>query len=289
MKKFIRQCVIFSLLFVPVLIAYSLIKTNLHQPYIFDKTIKTIMTGDSHVQCAINSDLVDGLENISVDSEGYIHSYFKLKKILAANPQIENIILGFSYHNLSSFFDAYTIGKHAKSILPRYVDLFSYNELFELVKAYPALWWPAFSKIVSTNNDKYPYIGKFSNGHTKELMFKKDLMLKRINSQYFMNGKPREVSKNNIEYFGRLITLCKQHKVKLTLINTPLHKKYFDEIPIKYIEEYKKLIKESDLDIIEFESLVLSDQNFLPDGDHLNTSGAFLATHYFIKKWAAKN
>ena len=56
-------------------------------------------------------------------------------------------------------------------------------------------------------------------------------------------------------------------------------------IPKKYKDEYKEILKKFNLPVIDFLDLNLSDDHFLPDGDHLNSKGALLATKYFAEKW----
>ena len=93
--KFIRE----SLLFVGLLVAgvgvIPAVRTLLHEPYRVDESVTTVITGDSHVQIAINDGSMGETRNIALFSEPYIYSYYKLKEILEHNHNIEKVILGF--------------------------------------------------------------------------------------------------------------------------------------------------------------------------------------------------
>ena len=104
MKKFIKQIILFILIYILILgINFSL---NLY----FINTIppmvnaNTLIIGDSHPQTAINPKLLNNAENLSQSAEPYLITYFKLKKLLDTN-KINTVILGYSYHNLSAFND----------------------------------------------------------------------------------------------------------------------------------------------------------------------------------------
>ncbi len=285
MKLFIRQCILFALWSLPVILLYSAFKTGFHIPYTLDKSVDTIITGDSHVQCAIKDDLLSGIDNIALDSEGYIYSYYKLKSIISRNPHIKNIIIGFSFHNISFYYNGYIIGKDARKIMPRYIDLLSYKEIYNLVKTYPVLGIPALRKFFCLNGEKYPYIGEYNNGNTSKLSYDETIMKNRINAQYLLNNKPLGLSAINIEYMGRVVQLCKAYKINLIFIRTPLHNEYRSSIPEDHVAAYKRLVKEFNCPVIDFSGLTLEDSHFLPDGDHLNARGAIEATKYFSKIW----
>jgi hypothetical protein len=285
MNMFIRQITSFTILLIFAIFTFSAVKTNLHKPFSVGENVKTLITGDSHVQCAINDRLLPGIKNISINSEGYIYSYYKLKEILAHNPQIKKIIVGFSYHNLSSYYDDYISGKHAQPIMLRYFGLLDYSGLFQIIFSNSLLVMPALNEILSTGNKDYPYIGRFSAIASKNRKYNETTMMKRVKGQYYVNHEIRRVSKFNSEYIAKIVELSRKHNVKLTLINTPLHKNYLNEIPLKYKDEYKEILKKFNLPVIDFLDLNLSDDHFLPDGDHLNSKGALLATKYFAEKW----
>lgn len=286
MKKFIWKCAGFSFLLFPMFLLFSFIRTATHEPYPVQAGTRTILTGDSHVQCAIRADRVEGMENISLDSEGYYYSYHKIKRLLETRPHIQNVILGFSYHNLSSYYDEYTIGRHAKSILRRYVDLLRFEDLSELIRDHPLLIWPVCQGIFAVNKKKYPYIGEFTNHDTGDLVFNVTTMQQRINDQFYIHEKVRDFSEHNLAYLDKVIQVCARHKVNLLLIKTPLHPRYVKGVPPEFIDQYNRLTARYQIPVIEFDSIDLSDSHFLPDGDHVNAPGSIRTTEYFKKKWA---
>ncbi len=288
MKRFIKKSALFLILFLPVLLVYSALKTNLHGVYTLKKTTHTLITGDSHVQCALVTEQARGVRNVAVDSEGYLYSLQKLKKILAVNPQIKTVILGLSYHNLSDYYDTYMIGKEARHILPRYIDLFSYSELLDLIRANPKLLRPALEKFFRLNHDPYAYIGKYINSETGKKRFRQEVMESRVRSQFYEGNRVRGISKVNIAYLQRIVALCKLQKITLVFIKTPLHPAYRNKIPKPHVNAYDKLIKCLDLPVIDFSGLELADDDFLPDGDHVNAKGALITTEHFLAHYPSE-
>lgn len=281
MKLFIKQLTIFIAVIVVAFISFLSIKyTFFIKPYMVSKNVDAIIAGDSNVQNAINDSLLKGFKNISLSSEGYIYSYSKIKEILKYNPHIKNVFLGFSYHNLSSYYDDYITGKFAQSVIPRYITVIDLREFIALIWAGPHLIRPALKALISTSND-YSYIGAFPN--MTDFAFNKESMLRRSAIQYFSNGDLRGFSDINKRYFLEIIKLCKDNGVSLILINTPLHNDYLLEIPDKFINTLNSIVEESRIQIMNFEGLELTNNCFLPDGTHLTTRGALLTTEYFKK------
>ena len=105
MKKFIIQISTFTALFFIILIANYFINSIIfknQKSLIRDTNI--LIVGDSHTQASINPILFASSVNISQAAEPYYLSFWKLQNILS-NTAIDTVILGFSYHNLSSFND----------------------------------------------------------------------------------------------------------------------------------------------------------------------------------------
>ena len=271
MKKDIIKLLIFStLFFVSIMLLFS-IRIMFHKSYIIDKNVTTIIAGDSHTQFGINDIFLNGVQNISINAESYFYSYYKITEIFKHNPQIDHIILGFSYHNISSYYDDYIFGKDAQSILLRYIDILSFESLTEMnLFSNSDLIRYILKALISPSID-YSYIGKFVESKEK---FDEDSMKTRINNQFFFEKNVRNFSRINLKYLKKITKLCGKYNIKFTLINTPLNRKYFDEIPPLFINTYFEIIQEFDLTLIDFSELYLSNDCFLPDGDHLNTFGA---------------
>ena len=102
--------------------------------------------------------------------------------------------------------------------------------------------------------------------------------------QYYENKTIRGYSAINIKYLIKINALCKENGVDLTLLGTPLHNQYVEEVPESFKDIYSELIKQNGLQIIDFDDLELEDHHFLPDGDHLNSGGCRLFTKWYFKE-----
>lgn len=51
-------------------------------------------------------------------------------------------------------------------------------------------------------------------------------------------------------------------------------------VPEKNQNEFYDLIREQNLYLVEFEDLILSDKDFLPDGDHVSYQGSLKTSRY---------
>lgn len=74
---------------------------------IIDDRKTEVFLGDSHVRYAVYNNLLSHSINLANSSESIYFSYYKLKQLLKANQSIETVYLGFSYHNISDYYDQY--------------------------------------------------------------------------------------------------------------------------------------------------------------------------------------
>jgi hypothetical protein len=289
MKKFLQKAIIFSILPTLILAASILLRRIHYMPYIMNNNIQTIVIGDSHPEVTIDDSRHESLQNLCVSSEGYIFTYYKLSELLKNNQTIQHVVLGFSYHNISSYFDEYIYGSKAHVAIRRYADLLDVNLLFYLVNKNPKLLIPTIKNMSAAKQNPYVYIGRY-NGIGGDYKYNRESSHKRINFQYYdERGMVLNTSTSNIKYLYKIISLCEENGVSVTLLNTPLHDYYIDLIPEIYIDKYNTIIQEvSKRDscmLFDFLDLELQDHHFLPDGDHLNLSGSIVATDFFYKFW----
>jgi hypothetical protein len=248
-----------------------------------DKSVSTLIVGDSRTEFALNDQLLPNTMNISQTSEGYIYSFPILAGILKNNPQIKTVLLGFSFQSISSYYDNSSLVPH---ISARYFYILPRNIQMEILKRnqgnlsleFRKIFTNGFRNLIARPN-KYTFIGKYETFSTSKSLTKSSVD-KRIAAQYYENGKLAPFADVNTNYFLKIVDLCKRSNIKLVILNTPMHKSYVDGVPQAYKDKYYSLIKENNLDLIEFENLVLKDTCFLPDGDHLSRSGTTPATLY---------
>ena len=116
--RFVKKVIIF--LCIPLLLLAILTwmlqvaNSRLFESYRLNGDIQTVFIGDSHIEMGIDDRLFPRSVNLAKSSDGYIYSYAKLKIILTTHPQIRRVLLGYSYHNLSSYFNTFIDGRDAR-------------------------------------------------------------------------------------------------------------------------------------------------------------------------------
>jgi len=290
MKRFLKE--IFAFTTIPLicvvigLLLISYISKTIH--YKLNDSITDIYIGDSHIQCAINDSLLQNSKNVATSAESFYFSYYKLENLIEKNQHIQKVYLGVSYHSLSNYYNDFISGEYSLSTSPKYFYFLPVEEQFKLV-AWNRKDLPAFIKAVSrigytllTDDGTYFSSFGYSNNFTN-VTASKPSMEKRLQFQYYTNGKLNDFSEINLLYLKKIITLCKTNKIDLVLLNTPLHPYYKSKIPANYIAKFNEIAKSYNLKVIDFSNLSLSDSCFVPDGDHVSEKGARLATKEIIR------
>ena len=271
MRKYILKVLFFAFIIIVVIvllfIRYDIVvKVNANN-YKLPDNISKIIIGDSHVQLALNEKLIPNSVNLSIASESYLYSYKKIKLITSNNRQIDTIFIGAGYHNFSSYYDADLYNQYSFN---NYFYLFDINEQLTLLQKYQFdtnFLSGAYKQLFK--NDYYLWKGRFEIIKT-DLSLNNTSIEKRIQEQ-FLNSN---YSMSNIKYFESICSYCELNKITLIAINTPLHKKYYERVPLNYIQTYNNIMRKNKIRVIDFKGLNFKDEDFLPDGDHVSEKGA---------------
>jgi len=280
MKQFLHKIV--KLIIIPMIIfglsflGFVLVVSNISSPPELNQNITEIYIGDSHIRHSIDDSIIENGKNVALNSESYYFSYYKLKQILG-NEEIRNVTLGFSYHNLSSYYDRFIFGDYSKSVSPPYFYILPFKEQLKLIFINGTdfhfvvdLIKIGFKMLLS--KDK-PYIGNFINRFSNTSAVKSS-MDKRIDFQYYNDGKLNGFSELNLEYLEKIIHLCNKNKVKLSLMNTPLFDYYESKVPEEFKTKLQYFIDNNQINHIDLSKELTSKIYFIPDGDHLSSDGA---------------
>ncbi len=271
MRKFIYKILIFTttLLVVNVLLffRYDLcVKFNVNN-FKLSPNITKLIVGDSHVQLALNEKYIPNSVNLSIASESYLYTYKKIKLITLSNPRIDTIFIGAGYHNFSSYYDNELYSQYAFN---NYFYIFDTDEQLTLLPKYQFdtnFLSGAFKQLFK--KDYYLWKGGFDIIKT-DLPLNSSSIKKRIQDQ-FLNT---DYSLSNIKYFDSICSFCELNKITLIAINTPLHKMYYERVPLNYIKIYNNIMQKNKIRVIDFKAFNIKDEDFLPDGDHVNEKGA---------------
>ena len=228
---------------------------------------------------------IENVENISLNAEGYIYTYYKLKYLIDKEPNISHVYLGLGYHNLSSYFDDYIYGHRFGSFIHRYLGVMQIADFVEVIfrnpKDMPTLVRNIYQKGGRSGlKQQCTLYGSFPDERKMET-FNISQMKKRILEQYYDDGDVIGISRINLEYLNKIVALLRSNNVDVTLLSTPLHTDYIELVPTEYKRLFDDYIERNELTVYMFEDLDLSDAEFLPDGDHVNFEGAKLTTVKF--------
>ena len=298
MEKFIKS--IFSFLipfliclffFFLILIVSTQILTSSSKQYKFEENIELLFLGDSHITNAVIDTLIPNAVNLAKRSEPYYYTYQRLK-FISNNSKIKKVILGYSYHNISSYYDEFISG-HLSAIMPH--KLFFCLEFSEKLRV---LNWNR-KKLISVSkkifksfyhqyynlveeNDEYSFYDGYNNPFKNEKVNLKSLQ-SRISFQFYSKDKVTDFAELNIIYLKKIIDFCQEKNIKLSFLITPLHPFYISKIPFLFKSKLHDFALENKIKLIDLESLVMPDSCYVPDGDHVTTKGAEITTSAIIE------
>lgn len=282
-QNFIRRLLILSIALVFLIVLFLIATTIKTKAFRIDDTIENVFMGDSHVRYAVNDSLIKLGLNLANSSESTYFSYFKLKRLLQLNPNIKTVYLGFSYHNISAYYDQYTYGRY--SVAPNYFFLLNITEQLKVMKWSFKRLFPFLLNTLKfgTKNwmNKNTFQGGFDNPFTN-VSASETTMNERLDFQYYSDGMLYSFSHLNLTYFNNIITLCNKKNVKLIILNTPLHNYYLTKVPAKFVNKYDSLITSKGIEVMDLSQTELADHFFQPDGDLVSREGAKETTKNII-------
>ena len=121
MRKFVANTALF--ISMPVLAMFFLllvVEIESQYQYRLDADVDTVVLGDSHIQSALDIAHMEHCINLSINAESTYFSYYRLKELLALNPGIRRVYLGFGCHNISSYYEYFIQGPYSENIASRY-------------------------------------------------------------------------------------------------------------------------------------------------------------------------
>ena len=297
MTRFLKGTLLFVLLF-SGLVTLTVLVITLMNKRLLDQHplnhVTTIFIGDSHMEMGLNDRLFPNSVNLAKSSDGYIHTYAKLLAVMKSNPQIRNVVLSYSPHNLSSYFNTFIVGRDARYGFADYFPILPSAERRELLRRNKLLGINALSLILKNgftnlfaDSNRYSFLGRFSPGPFR--LRDTSTIIKRIDVQFYEQGSLRPVSSIQKLYLEKIIDLCFERNIKLVLIKMPVHRVYRNLVPKAYRDEYISNIRNKPVLVFDCIDLHLPDASFLPDGDHVNTEGADSTTKFIYQRLSSLN
>lgn len=238
--------------------------------------VHNLFAGDSHIQMGFNDAMIRNSKNIASAGECYQYTFQKLKYYVNYNKALTTVYLGFSYHNLSSYYEDFSF-----QTFPSFITLLSASDQIEFVKKFNI---DILEKVnltlfnAASNLFKHSGSYSFSGGYldiANKQSVSDSMINQRILSQFYFQGRSLfPTSSYNIYYLKKIIELCKSNNIKLYLVNTPLYTTYISGIPLHYNEEFGRFVMINQVQTIDLSKFDLPANCFQPDGDHLNSLGA---------------
>ena len=259
--------------------------------YRFGKNIEILFLGDSHITNAVIDSVAPNFLNLSKRSEPYYFTFQKLK-FVSKKTKIKKVILGFSNHNITAYYDEFING-NLSLVMPHKLFFFlNFKEKLRVLNWNKSKLLSLIKKIVLSayyqyNNDEESKLEFwFSDGFYNS--FNKteanvSAINKRINFQFYTSKSLIKLSDLNLVYLKEIIFFCKDHNIELIFLKTPLHQEYYSRIPEFFKSRYKNLINENNIQLINFEKLKLPNSCYVPDGDHVNVQGAEITTRLLLE------
>ena len=298
MRGFYKTILIF---FSPILVGVFLILVTLimlskyviknSNQYQFPQNNELIFLGDSHISFAVIDSLIPNSSNLSNLGEPYYYTLQKLKYIVE-NQNIKHVVLGVSYHNISFYYDELIDG-NTSTVFPLKIffclDIieklrvlkWNKSKLFFLLREILNSAEKKCSNLDSVEN-KYSFSNGFENNLRNEKVIFKYVKSRAISQYFTFENQRQSFSHKNIYYLKKIISFCEENNIEITLLTTPLHPEYLRMVPYEFNLELKKIINESNVELINFENLEFRDSCYAHDGDHLTLKGAKLMTDSLI-------
>ncbi len=247
--------------------------------YVLKDGTTTLIAGNSRPECAFNDSIISNTVNIAAVAEPYFYTYIKLRKLLAANPGIQNVFVELGNNSLlDSAMNEWVYGKGAIQYLyPKYAQLMSFQEKNILLQNNPMEFLKSISLnfkanfILLSSRSTNALKSKLMGGYTAKTG---SHIFENINDkkQVADHSSKNSLAEFNLSYLDKIVVLCKANKRNIYFIQSPVHPAYnltqsnrlYDSI----LEHRYRGIK-----LLDFSKFQMVDADYF-DFHHLNSDGA---------------
>jgi len=285
MIKFLKKLAVFGVIFIVYTLSMLIINSYIivtEQNNISTHT-NILIAGDSHMQKAVvTSEFKDAL-SIAQTAEPYHVTYWKLK-FLETTYTYDTLILGFSHHNFSSFNDLkfndkiWSTEMYKRTYLTNRFEYLSaeYYSKNEFYKTY-------FERMcIYPNFNHFKFMGGYKNLDISKIQDSQTT----IDRHFYIKGQEAEISNTQIAYLDSIYEFCNTNDIKLILTSSPVHIKYKNKIPAKYLVKYEaKKMEFNTLNILIIDQYKAKyrDDEYL-NVDHVNSKGSKRFTRELINQ-----
>lgn len=281
MKKFLLEILKFSLILVlgaSILVLGTLFLEKEFTSFEIPANKTVLVMGDSKVECAVNDEILDPVYNFSQSGTAYFYTYLKARKMVNDNPQIDTLVVGYSYADLSQARDEWFKGeKYIKGKFREHFFLMNFNDLYAIFISNPldviSSLFPI--RLITPSSDQnlerwggYLYLER---DKLHEAMIRND-----ENQADLILG----YSQYQEEYLLKIYELAMDHDLNFILLTTPIHP-LLEERLDGYKDHYAEFVEEKlpNALVINHSSLTIPEDGY-GDLGHLNHQGARIYSKY---------
>lgn len=283
MKTFINRFIGFAIL--PVVLLCSLLAVNKYlADFRIDSSKHILVMGHSHPECAINDSIIKGVGNYAQSGESYFYNYFKTKKIIDHNPQIDYVLIEFSNSQIGWQMDDWIWGEmYMAKRFPRYALFMELQELGWLFRRNSSCFKRSLVPILK-NSIRMPFKGfQYTENKIGGYFYlerdKTEWQLAHLSEEAETVDTSSQLSEVNLAYLDKTIDYCQKKGVKVVLIRCPIHKRSL-ALQNEALFQWVRNNRYAAIEFLDFSQFPLSNSEF-GDLDHLNYKGARRFSQWF--------
>jgi len=243
---------------------------------------KNIVIGDSFIKYAIDDTFLRNTQNMGLDSEGYIYSYFKIKLLNQNDLRTDTVFLGVNYHSFSEYMNDHILHPQVVSRYFHLLDLRTQmNVLSEMKDPFDFLLQNLKEEVENLIFNMHKR--KWQGGHISIMStspIDMEIIDSKIQESYYRDQNIKGFSELQILYFEKIVNYCKANDIKLIILKTPIHRLYEEKVPLIFKNEYTRITSGRSFQVIKFKGLDINEKDFLQDGHHLSSFGAMKVTKH---------
>ncbi|NJB84943.1 hypothetical protein GGR26_000688 [Lewinella marina] len=268
------------LLFAGLLLAYGILMFGINEALYRLRPLplepsRVLIAGDSHLRQSLNPAAFEDARNISVTSEPYAITYWKLRAILD-EVRPDTVLLSFAPGNVSGYTDL--MFYDAASAANQFNKAFRVLDLKSLFQDFPVNKKKLFAILIKKHT-LYPNLhqGAFIGEFQPVAYSQANTASQRIQRHFRQPGlPPARTSTAMITYLDSIINLCQLRRITPIVVVSSHQPSYVEAVPPEIMTAYQGKLEEfRERGITTIDGLNRAyPPAMFQDADHLNQAGA---------------
>ncbi len=231
-SRYTRNCALFIVVLLAIVFGFYFTSKRSYQDdlFKFPSSRNILVAGDSRTALSINDTIFSRAINVSNPAELYVYTYAKLKKLLPLNPQVDTVLLSFTFHSLTELTAHWSADvSMIRERLPRFAPLLGLEEESDLAIAAPLTFFEGlletdrknFSNILSSK--RLSQFGEIGIGGYNPMAGEMSDWQATVKPEKDADEKMNTPYGMQIKYLEKIITLCSERGVTVILFSPPVH------------------------------------------------------------------